>query len=294
MGGRLAEAGADVTFLVRPARAARLVSTGLVILSPRGDFHEPSPRLIGAGAVGGEAFDLVLLSCKAYDLADAIESFAPAVGDTTLVLPLLNGLAHLDALDDRFGAAQVLGGQCVISATLDPEGRILHLNDTDALTFGARFGGQQARAQAMAAGFAGARFVTQLSPAIMQEMWEKWVFIAALAGMTCLMRAGISDIEAAGGGGLALSLLAECAAIAASRGFAPREAAVQRMRGTLTAPGAALKASMLRDIEAGRRTEAEHIIGELLRRCAAGEASPVLETVAIHLRAYERVRQRGV
>jgi 2-dehydropantoate 2-reductase len=292
-GGRLVQAGADVTFLVRPARAARLAAAGLFIASPLGDFHEPRPRLVEAAALGSQTFDLVLLSCKAYDLAEAMAGFAPAVADGTLVLPLLNGLAHLEALDARFGAERVLGGQCVISATLDPQGRILHLNDADILTFGARFASQRGRAEAIAAGFAAARFVTQLSPAIMQEMWEKWVFIASLAGITCLLRASIGDIVAAGGGGLALSLLGECSAIAAGHGYAPRAAALSRMRATLAAPGSKLKASMLRDIEASARIEADHVVGDMLRRRPPEVVAPVLDIVAVHLRAYELARQNG-
>jgi len=187
----------------------------------------------------------------------------------------------------------VLGGQCVISATMDAAGRIVHLNDADTLTFGARFDDQRERAEAIMAAFAGARFTAQLSAAIMQDMWEKWVFIATLAGITCLMRAATGDIVAAGGGGLALALAAECAGIAAGQGFSPREPALARMHAALTAPGGMLKASMLRDIEASRRIEAAHIIGDLLRRRKPDSATPVLETVHIHLRAYEAARRRG-
>src|SRR5271163_4196484 len=122
-GGRLLQAGRDVTFLVRPRRAAQLAKTGLVVRSRLGDAELPNPPTITADALG-EPFDLVLLSLKAYDLAAAIESFAPAVGPNTAILPLLNGMAHMDTLAARFGGGAALGGQCVVSLTLDPEGRI--------------------------------------------------------------------------------------------------------------------------------------------------------------------------
>src|SRR6202521_1797991 len=136
-GGRLLEAGRDVTFLVRPRRALELARTGLSIRSPLGDVNVPAPPTITAERLAG-AFDLVLLSCKAYDLEGAMDSVAPAVGADSAILPLLNGMAHLDLLEARFGARHVLGGQCLISTMLDPDGRILHLNDTHLPSFGER------------------------------------------------------------------------------------------------------------------------------------------------------------
>src|SRR6476619_7075840 len=126
-GGRLLEAGRDVTFLVRPRRAAQLAERGLVITSPVGDVRLPTPPTVQADALR-EPFDVVLLSCKAYDLDDAIASFAPAVGPETVILPLLNGMRHVDTLETRFGADAVLGGLCMISSTLDDDGTIRHLS----------------------------------------------------------------------------------------------------------------------------------------------------------------------
>ena len=291
-GGRLLEAGRDVTFLVRPGRRAQLAAWGLSIRSPRGDVALPSPPTVAAGELH-DPFDLVLLSCKSYDLDGAIESFAPAVGPATAVLPLLNGMGHLDALDHRFGAERVLGGFCIISSALDAEGRVLHLNDLHTLTFGERDGSHSARAVAIGEVFECVRVDARLSAAILHEMWEKWVFIAALAGITCLMRATIGDIVAAGGAALATGLLDECAAIAAAEGFRPSETALERSRAMLTAAGSPLAASMSRDIERGAQTEGEHILGDLLRRgTARGVSAPVLGMAAVHVRAYEERTER--
>jgi 2-dehydropantoate 2-reductase len=295
-GGRLLEAGRDVTFLVRSRRASELARTGLAIRSPVGDVNLPAPPTVAAEDLS-EPFDLVLLSCKAYDLTGAIKAFAPAVGPETAILPLLNGMRHLDLLEARFGAERVLGGQCLISAALDPEGRILHLNETHILSFGERDGARSRRAEAIAAELSGARFEARLSQAILREMWEKWVFIATGAGVTCLLRASIGDIVAAGAADLATALLDECAAIAARQGFAPSEAAMQRSRAMFTAPGSALTASMLRDIERGAPIEAEHVVGDLLRRGGKEtEASSLLRTAYLHLKAYEarRARETGL
>src|SRR3954469_15054438 len=178
-GGRLLEAGRDVTFLVRPARAEKLAATGLVITSPAGDVTIPSPPTTWAGDLT-YPFDVVLLSCKAYDLDGAMEAFAPAVGPKTVVVPLLNGMRHLDALDARFGPDRVLGGSCFISARLDEAGRIAHVSDPHRLVFGERAGGRSPRVDAIAAATAGARFEAAASEDVVQEMWEKWVFLAAL------------------------------------------------------------------------------------------------------------------
>jgi 2-dehydropantoate 2-reductase len=291
-GGRLLATGRDVTFLVRPARAQKLAATGLVIRSPLGEATLPAPPTVTADALQSH-FDLILLSCKAYDLASATESFAPAVGPDTAILPLLNGMKHLEFLAERFGGNAVLGGLAIISTTLDADGRILHLNDMHLAAFGERDGSLSPRIKAIASALSGAGFEARLSENIMQEMWEKWVFIAATAGITCLMRATVGDIVAAGATDFTTALLDECCAIAAAQGFPPTAAAVQRMQSMLTAPGSTFAASMLRDIERGAAIEADHIVGDLLARGEEPRNNfPVLRVANAHLKAYEGRRSR--
>jgi 2-dehydropantoate 2-reductase len=285
-GGRLLEAGRDVTFLVRRERKERLAATGLVIRSGYGDYTLPAPPTVEAQALD-RPFDLVLVSCKAYDLEGAIAGFAPAVGPDTTILPLLNGMRHLDRLDERFGADRVLGGLVLISSGLDPEGRILHFNDMHGIVFGGR-DARSARAEAVAEAFAGARFNARQSGEILREMWEKWVFIASLASINCLMRGTVAEYLAADAEGLATALVDECAAIAARQGFPPREAALAKTRAALTTPSG-LIASMLRDIERQAPIEADHVIGDLLRRGEPG-ASPLLRVALAHLKTYEARR----
>ena len=292
-GARLAEAGRDVTFLVRPRRAEQLAG-GLFVRSSKGDVHIPTPKLITEAALSepkGQPFDLILLSCKAFDLDGAMDSFAPAVGPGSMVLPLLNGLAHIEKLQKRFGNGAVLGGQCQISATVDAEGRVVHLNDWHLLGYGELDGSRSARIEAVSETFAGTKIEPQLSTAILQDMWEKWIFIATMAGITCLMRASLGDVETAGGRNIALALLEECATIAGKNLHVPSASAAERMRKVLTTPGSTLMASMLRDAEGHRKTEHEHLLGDLLAR-AHGARVPVLETCLVHMRAYEARRLR--
>ncbi len=291
-GGRLLEAGRDVTFLVRTRRAGELAEHGLTIRSPLGDFHRPSPPVVSPEALAGP-FDLVLLSCKAYDLNGAMESFARAVGDGTTILPLLNGMRHLDALADRFGAKPLLGGQCVISATLGNDGAIVHLNELHALSFGELSGSRSRRTEMIGSALVGAAgFEARLSDEIRQEMWEKWVFIASAAGVGCLTRASVGDYLAAGASDLATGILDECATIAAGQGYPPRPAALDRARAILTAAGSPLKASMLRDIEGGKPVEADQIIGDLLRRSANPDDRSLLRIAFLNVKAYEIERLR--
>jgi 2-dehydropantoate 2-reductase len=291
-GGRLLEAGRDVTFLVRPRRAAQLAEHGLVIASVTGDVHVPAPPTVQADALH-EPFDLVLLSCKAYDLDDAIASFAPAVGPQTVILPLLNGMRHVDVLDARFGADAVLGGLCMIVSTLDADGTIRHMTPMHSIVFGERDGTRSERSEAIAREFAAGRFDSRRSDAIVQEMWDKWVFIATGAGLTCLMRATVGEIEAAGGAPFAVALYDECAAIATGAGYPPSDGVRERTRTTFTAPRSSLTASMYRDLERGGRTEGDHLLGDLLRRGARAEdPTSILRAAHVHVAAYEI--RRGV
>ena len=291
-GGRLKSAGRDVTFLVRPRRAEQLAKTGLVIRSPFGDLNLAKPPTIAAENLY-QPFDLILLSCKSYDLESAMESFARAVGPNTAILPLLNGMKHMDSLGARFGTAAVLGGQCFISATLDPEGRILHLNDMHLLSFGEQDGAKSARVEKIASELSGNGFDAHLSTAITQEMWEKWAFIAAAAGIGCLMRGAFGDIVAAGASHFGAEIFAECCAIAAENGFPPGDAAAERNRALITARGSPIAPSMLRDIERGAPIEADHIVGDILHRGGNRLGGfPLLQIGYAHLKTYEARRQR--
>jgi 2-dehydropantoate 2-reductase len=293
-GGRLLKAGRDVTFLVRPGRAERLARTGLVVRSPYGDVEIQSPPTVTTDAIEGP-YDVVLLSCKAYDLDSAIDSIAPAVGPSTSIVPLLNGIRQLDVLDGRFDAERVLGGFAVISSVVDDDGRVLHLNRMHSLTFGARRESQEGAAVAIATELGEAGFDSSLSDAIVQEMWEKWVFIAAGAGVTCLMRASVGTIVRVAGRDLASTMLEETGFIAAANGFPPRSESYQRSLAILTEPDSPLMASMLRDVEAGSRTEADHILGDLIRRGPGSErTSPMLRLAYAHLRAYEERRANAL
>ena len=290
-GGRLLQAGRDVTFLVRPKRASELAAAGLIIKSPAGDVTLKNPPTVQADEIS-EKFDVVLLSCKAFDLADAIKSFAPAVGQQTAIIPLLNGMLHLNVLDQKFGNERVLGGLCAIAATLNEAREVVQLQPMQSLTFGERDGKMTDRIRAIAEIFAGGKFGSVASENILQEMWEKWVFLASLAASTSLMRSSVGNILAAPGGrDFLLGILDECSAIAKAGGYAPRAPFLERVTGMLTTEGSQLTASMFRDIKAGAKVEADHVIGDLIVRGDAAKIPvPKLRTAYTHLKVYEKER----
>jgi 2-dehydropantoate 2-reductase len=294
-GGRLAEAGADVTFLVRPKRAEVLAKSGLRITSKVAGDLTLKPKCVTADQVKPD-YDVVMFTAKAYDLPSAIDAIAPAMsGGRGNVLPLLNGMSHLDLLDARFGREHVLGGVAYIATTLMPDGEIRHLNEFHRVVFGPRHAAQKAVCDALATVVASVKKTDiKLTDSVEQAMWDKWVLLASLAGITCLMRAPVGDIAATGSGAaLTLALLAECAAVAKAEGFPTPEATYANYRNMLTLKGSTFTASMLRDIEMGGQAEGDHILGAMLVRARQRSlASPVLEIAATHLEAYAARRAR--
>lgn len=288
-GARLAQAGRDVTFLVRPKRAAQLRAEGLAVKSPHGDLTL-APQVLETGAATG-SFDAVILAVKAYALEAAIDDMAPAVGAETVIVPLLNGMRHLDLLEARFGAKAVLGGVCRIAATLDEQGRIVQLAPFQDIVYGERDGSMSARVEALDAAMRDAGFNAMAATDVMQQMWEKWILLASGGALTCLLRGNVGEIEAAGGVAVARRVLAEASAVAAAAGHAPRTGFSANADKMLTTAGSSFATSMYRDMSAGQPVEAAHIVGDMLARAeAAGVDAPLLAAASAALGVYQNRR----
>ena len=293
--GRLVQVGGDVTFLVRDRRAKQLAARGLVVQSPHGDFTVPA-KFVKQPDVRPE-YDLVLLTCKAYDLDAAIASIRPAMGPSTHVLPLLNGLAHVDRLIAEFGAGRVIGGTCGIPATLTPDGDVVQLGPLHRIAYGLLPGTSpdaRAKLEQLHALYTKTPIDAVLAEDVAQELWEKFVLLTTLATMTCLMRGAVGDIVAADeGAALIAETLDACARTAAAAGHAPREKALAAFRKLLLERGSTFTASMLRDVESGNRTEGEHIVGDMLRRARAAGVEPgPLRAGYCNLQTYAVRRER--
>jgi 2-dehydropantoate 2-reductase len=287
-GGRLLQAGCDITFLVRPQRAQLLASKGLRIHSPHGDAHILNPPTVLPARINA-TYDAILLSCKAYDLLGAVEAFAPAVGAQTLVIPLLNGMKHLDLLDQRFGRETVLGGLCTIHVTVNEAGSVVQLHRMQSLAFGDRSQMCSDRVRPVADLLEYGQFNSRSSNTILHDMWEKWVLIAALAASTCLMRSSTASILAVPGGPqLIRMLIDECSSVASANGFSPRHSFREQHLTMLTEAESELTSSMLRDIQAGLRVEADNIIGDLVARAEKSRVPvPMLRIAYAHLAVYQ-------
>ncbi|MEU2628357.1 2-dehydropantoate 2-reductase [Kitasatospora sp. NPDC007106] len=290
-GGRLAQAGRDVTFLVRPRRAEVLRERGLRIVGP-GTEEVLRPALVLPGELDG-AYDLVLLSVKARALPRALADLAPAIGPGTVVLPFLNGLAHLDAVIERFGSTTALGGVVKVMASLDADGDVRILGTLDGTTvgdmaIGELAGGSSARIERLGRELSGAGFDLTVSTDVRTAMWHKWAFISTLGALTALMRGTVGDIVAAGGAWLGPALLAETAAVAKAAGHPLTEAQLSGITAGLTLEGSTDTASLYRDTAAGLPTEGEHVLGDLTARARTlGIKTPLLDLATLQLRVHD-------
>jgi len=290
-GGRALERGIDVTFLVRSRRAEQLARDGLRVRSRHGDIS----RAVTTCAEATPGHDVVLLSCKAYDLDTAITAIRPAVEGGACVLPVLNGMAHIDTLNHAFGADRVWGGLAKCAATLAADGTIHHLNDWHWLTFGEQDGRLDGRAAALASALGSAPgLVAEAVTDITRRMWEKLVHLGTVAAGTVLMRASVGEIVRAGGQDLLLTLLDRNAAIAAAHGFPMSEPFLASYRALFSDPASAYTASMLRDIETGGRSEADHILGFIVAAARQAGVPEDLHALAwLHARAHDQRRAAG-
>jgi 2-dehydropantoate 2-reductase len=292
-GGRAAQAGADITFLVREARAARLRETGLVIESGAGNARI-EPRLVTSQTLDS-TYDAVVLSCKSYDLESALDAIAPAMGEGTMLLPIMNGVSHYDALDRRFGAHRVLGGLCNIVATMNEAGHILHTGRAASITLGERLGDSaSARVEAFAAELRRADiFVTKVGEQIYLDIWEKYVFLTTLAAATCLFRGPIGAIAGTEDGeDILRALLAECQAVAAAASHPVRAEADANARKWIGDKKSGMTASMYRDLSGGGQVEADAIVGDMVHRAkTVALDTPYLRAAYCHLQVYQQLRQ---
>ena len=288
-GGKLAQAGRDITFLLRENRARQIRDNGLQILPFRGDPITLFPRIVTAADLRAhpESFDLIVISTKAYQLDGALDDIAPAVGPDTMLLPILNGMRQFDILDARFGAARVLCGSVRIVSDLDERGRIVQMNALDQMNYGERSLERTPRILAVDAAMSRVGFEATLQPDIVNTLWQKWVILASMGAICILARGNAGQVALAPhGADFAAAVVEECAAIAAVNGYEPTPDFVATHSGRMVEPGSTLTSSMYRDMMKGAPVEADHILGDLLRR-AQGVPAPLLTAAYVQLKVYE-------
>ena len=291
-GGRLVQAGRDVTFLLREPRAVHVREQGLTVLTPQGAFTV-QPKVLTAAALQAapESFDLVMISTKAYQLQGAMNDVMPAVGPDTAILPMLNGMRQLAMLDGRFGAARVLGGSVRIVADMDTEGRVHQKTSLGELSYGERDRTRTTRIEAVDQAMQHAGFEAILQPDIIATLWQKWWILASIGAICILARGTIGQAsEAPRGEALAWAVVKECTNIALANGYPPDEAMLADHLKRMTEHGSALTSSMYRDMMKGAPVEADHVLGDLLDHTKDVRA-PLLTAAYVQLKVYEAGRK---
>jgi 2-dehydropantoate 2-reductase len=269
-GGRLAQAGSDITFLVR-GEVTRIPVTTVTA----GRLHE--------------AYDVAVIAVKAFALDPALDDLGAAVGPDTVLVPFLNGVRHVDVLRARFGDQRTFGGVCYVATELKSDGTVVQLNGVQSLSYGPVSGHIDDRARAVREALSGGGFPSELSATVMHDMWEKWIFLAGIGAATTLMRADLGQVNrACGGPRFTAGLVEELVAVATASGFPPREQALGRVRATMSDDRAPTTSSMYRDLVAGHRIEADQIIGDLVRRAELLDVEvPLLQLVRTSLAIYD-------
>ncbi|GHH80219.1 2-dehydropantoate 2-reductase [Streptomyces sulfonofaciens] len=287
VGAALLGGGREVTFLVRPARAERLRERGLRVATGE-DTQVLRPDAVTADRLEGP-YDLVLLAVKAAALAQVTDDLAPAVGPGTAIVPFLNGMAHMDALTGRFGTA-VLGGTLKVAAQLGDDGTVVLMAPGIRIEVGELDGADTPRLGTVVAALDVPGIEVHGRSDIVDAMWAKWVFIAAVGAVTSLMRAPVGDVVAVPGGTrFAEAVLDEIAGVARASGHRVAAADLAATGAVLTAPGSPTTSSLARDLVAGRPTEVDSVLGDLCDRARdLGAPVPLTEAATLALRVHDQ------
>jgi 2-dehydropantoate 2-reductase len=281
-GARLIEADRDVTFLVRAKRAESLAESGLILEAPDGRTIHAVKAITTVEP--GDTYDLVLLGLKAPALPSALETIGPAIGPSTMILPLLNGMDHFTTLE-QFYPGRTIGGLVKIVATLDHGGVIHQMTPLAALTVGPIHG--KPLYQDLIDTLTVKGFTLSVDQNVLSRLWEKWVFIAAAGVATCLFRGTIGNILAAGGKSQILQVIEETENVASKAGHPVSPEAQRETRALLTEEGSKFTSSLYRDLAQGDPVEAEHILGGLSAKAQAmGVPVPLLEATTLQLRTH--------
>lgn len=291
-GGRLSQAGRDVTFLVRPGRAASLRQDGLRIRSRFTGDATLHPPLLVAGDDQPAPFDAALVTVKAYQLPAALDDMAPFIGPDTAVLPTLNGMRHMDLLTGRFGPARVAGCACKVATTVADDGAIDQLGPLGELDYGELDGTRSPRMESLDRFMQDAGFKAVWSDDVTRDMWEKWTMLAAIGALCCLLRGVVGTIGAAPGGAeTAGAVVDEVVATMTAEGHPPRPAMAENVRTMLTQKGSVFASSMFRDMQRGAAVEGDQIVGDLVGRARRhGVPVPLLTAAWAALGVYGAAR----
>ncbi|MBM7603515.1 2-dehydropantoate 2-reductase [Metabacillus crassostreae] len=288
-GGRLAESGVDVTFLVREKRQQQLKENGLKIKSVHGDYSF-SPKTIVSTDLSHEKYDVVIIGTKSYHLQNAIEDIKHFVAQETVIIPLLNGIKHIDVLKSTFLENQVIGGLCFVESTVDQDGVIIQSSKTHDFVYGEFTGIETDRIQKINEAFSQTKASIRKSDTILKDMWHKYMFISGLSGITTLFRSSIGPIrEAKYGLEMIENLFLEIGSIMRGIG-APIDDHIENLQlHKINEMSYDMKSSMQRDMEKKESIEGEHLHGHLLTLAKENNIhTPYLKMTYSNLSTYNK------
>ena len=264
-GGLLARAGEDVTFIARGAHLAAIRARGLTVRSRLvGDFTVPA-RATDDPAESGPA-DLVLFCVKAYDTESAAERLRPAVGPDTVILPVQNGIDSAERIGRVVGSERVIGGLAGVSSVVEAPGVIEHRAGPDVIQLGELDGPPSARAERIADALRRAGVKAQVRPDMRVALWEKFVLICGLSGLTALTRLPLGAVLACPETrALFQQAMEETEAVGRAEGVAVPDGHAGRMMKFFEGSDPAIRGSLYYDLAAGRRLEIETLNGTVVR-----------------------------
>lgn len=289
-GGRLLEAGLDVSFFVRERRAKQLQQEGLKIFSPEGNFESNQVKTYTNVEDVKEA-DLIILAVKGYHLNETIPQVKQMVEQTNaFVLPLLNGMEHIETLRNAVGIEKVMGGLALIIATLNEQGHIIHSSKSSILRFGALHKDQEEICAKLEQinDIVNTNLIREED--ILKQMWKKYMFITAFSGVTSstqLPANFITEHEATFNVGK--KVVFEIGRLAQLEGVNISDSEIEKEASKLKGYPKGATSSMHQDMRKGLPIEVEHLHGGALRLATKHDVSiPVIETIYGILKPYEK------
>jgi 2-dehydropantoate 2-reductase len=286
-GARLAKGGHDVTFIARGGHLDAMQRRGLTVRAPEGESTIPvtavaDPRIVGS-------VDLVLFCVKSYETEAAAQALVPLVARDTAVLTLQNGVDNATAIASVVGPRAVLAGAVYAALQLVEPGVILRSGGEGKVVFGEIAGTVTERVERIAAAFQQSDIPLQVSTDITRVLWEKFLFIAGIGGVTALARSGIGPLLATvDGRTLLMTSCGEIVAVALAHGAPLAPAAVGRALAQAATVPPPWRSSMARDLEDGRRLEVDALSGAIVRRgIAHGIPTPIHRTIAAVLSIHQ-------
>lgn len=287
-GGKLAQTGTPVTFLVRQKRYEQLRKTGLVVHSLHGDFTIQPELTVSAEEVDNP--DVVILAIKNYHLDNAMSQLRVLVDKGAKLLPLLNGVEHMDVLIREFGPDNVLGGACYIESTLNAEGTIVHTSSMQDIVFGSLGDVSDEWLKELLYLFQASRVNVTLSDAILKAMWTKFAFLTSISGLTAAARSPIGVIlDDSAARELLQNVIREVLQVAEVRGIGlPVEETANKTMEKMEHMSPTMTSSLHRDLEKGLPLEISSLQGSVVKMgMEAGVAVPYIQSVYALLHPYE-------